>query len=70
MWIEGKGRDALLGARKIFAKHGPVIFLATHGDAVHQLCCKFLADCGYSLSSLDALQLSHAREVLAIRHEA
>ncbi len=67
--IEGGEYDALTGAAEILAKHGPTIFLATHGPEVHRQCCGFLADLGYRLASLDELPLDRTSEVLAIRRQ-
>ena len=67
--IEGGEYDALMGASDILVKHGPTIFLATHGPEVHQQCCRLLADLHYELTPLDELSLDHASEVLAIRQK-
>jgi FkbM family methyltransferase len=67
--IEGGEYDALLGASDVLSKHGPTIFLATHGPEVHQRCCRFLADLHYRLTPLDELPLDQTSEILAIRQE-
>ncbi len=42
MDIEGAEFRALVGARNCFQKYKPNLFLATHGRAVHEECCKLL----------------------------
>ena len=66
--IEGGEYDALVGASNVLAKHGPTIFLATHGDKIHQECCRFLADLDYRLTSLDGRPVHQTNEVLAVRN--
>jgi FkbM family methyltransferase len=47
MDIEGGEFRALQGAAKCFREHRPKLFLATHGQAVHDDCCGLLASWGY-----------------------
>ena len=47
MDIEGGEFRALLGATESFAKFRPQLFLATHGKAVHDDCCRLLASWEY-----------------------
>lgn len=67
--IEGGEYDALVGASGILVKHGPAVFLATHGPEVHQRCCRLLADLQYRLTPLDERSLDETSEVLAIRQK-
>lgn len=48
MDIEGGEFRALLGATRCFARHRPKLFLATHGQAVHDDCCRLLASWQYT----------------------
>jgi FkbM family methyltransferase len=65
MDIEGEELSALRGAEKLIEKKHPVIFLATHGDVIHQQCCDLLTDYGYVLSAIDGHDLEFSTEVLA-----
>jgi FkbM family methyltransferase len=47
MDIEGGEFRALVGATRCFREHRPRLFLATHGQAVHDDCCRLLASWGY-----------------------
>ena len=47
MDIEGSELLALQGARKIFQRNRPVLFLATHGRQIHNECCRLLESWGY-----------------------
>jgi FkbM family methyltransferase len=65
--IEGGEYDALAGASETLLKHGPTIFLATHGPEVHRRCCTLLTDLHYRLAPLDKLPLDQTSEILATR---
>lgn len=65
MDIEGAEILALHGAEKTIIKHHPIIFLATHGQITHELCCDLLKSWGYSLTPIDNTNLNMARELLA-----
>ncbi len=47
MDIEGGEFGALLGATQCFRQRRPQLFLATHGQAVHDDCCRLLAAWDY-----------------------
>jgi FkbM family methyltransferase len=47
MDIEGAEFKALLGARKCFQRCRPTLFLATHGQEVHEACCRLLVEYHY-----------------------
>lgn len=64
--IEGAEYDALRGAVALLTSHHPIVFLATHGERTHDLCCGLLEACGYDLYTLDERQISETTEVLAL----
>jgi len=64
--IEGTEFDALNGARDTLERYHPKILLATHGGAVHKLCCDFLIAIGYSVWSLKkGVPLAQTSELIA-----
>ncbi len=63
--IEGAEHDALLGALSTLKKYRPAIFLATHGQEVHDRCCELLSGLGYSVDSLNGSALVSSREIVA-----
>jgi FkbM family methyltransferase len=64
--IEGAEGDFLLGAKSVIHRSKPVLFLATHGPAVHRTCCELLHSWGYGLESLDSRRLKDTDEILAL----
>ena len=52
MDIEGGEADALKGAAQLLSKTSPIIFLATHGEAVREECRTFLASLAYDMDAL------------------
>lgn len=67
--IEGSEYDALLGAESVLREYGPTIFIETHGNHVHQQCCRLLEDLNYHLSSLDTRPLTETTEIMATRSQ-
>jgi FkbM family methyltransferase len=65
MDIEGGEAAALRGAARLLREARPVLFLATHGSGIHRDCLNLLAQAGYRLESLDALDVSTTSELLA-----
>jgi FkbM family methyltransferase len=63
--IEGGELRALHGARRLLEEHRPVVFLATHGWQVHEDCCAFLTELGYSLSGIGGEAASDTDELVA-----
>lgn len=51
--IEGAELRALRGAQNLLTKRRPKLFIATHSDALHQGCRKFLAELGYNVRVLE-----------------
>ena len=51
---EGGEARVLRGMARTMAAAPPLIFLATHGQAVHQECMSLLIDWGYRLETLDS----------------
>ncbi len=52
MDIEGAEFAALIGATECFARHRPLLFLATHGKQVHDDCCRLLNSWHYKLQTI------------------
>jgi hypothetical protein len=63
--VEGAEADVLRGAC-VAMRHRPVVFLATHGAPVHQVCLEFLATSGYSSRALGGGPPEATDEVLAV----
>ncbi|MGJ5813090.1 FkbM family methyltransferase [Paludibaculum fermentans] len=63
--IEGAEADFLEGARALILRAKPVLFLATHGAAVHRRCCGLLRTWGYQLEPLDSRSIEQTDEILA-----
>ena len=53
MDIEGGEMEALPGAKILLTEYKPIIVLSTHGDKVHDVCKKFLANIGYNIENED-----------------
>lgn len=47
--VEGAEAAVLRGAREVLSTHGPTLFVATHGRAVHAQCVQFLQGLGYKV---------------------
>jgi FkbM family methyltransferase len=54
MDIEGAEFQALLGARRCFTRYRPKLFLATHGNEVHEACCRILHSWNYEIQPASA----------------
>jgi len=63
--VEGGEADVLRGAEEALAQFHPIIFLATHGQQVHQECCRLLVSHGYRLESLDGRPVPETDEIVA-----
>jgi FkbM family methyltransferase len=63
--VEGAEGRVLRGGKTVISSARPVIFLATHNEAVHRECCDLLRTLGYAFHSLDAKPVGETREVLA-----
>lgn len=65
--VEGAEMQLLLGAKSMLADAHPMIFLATHGNDVHQQCCQFLESIGYQLQAIGAKNTTQSDEILAFQ---
>lgn len=65
MDIEGGEGLALSGAKSTLAQFHPTIFLATHGNSVHQECCRLLHSLDYELQPIDGRKLESSSEIVA-----
>ena len=63
--IEGSEYECLRGATGVIQKFRPVIFLATHGQKVHDACLELLAKWNYQLKSLDVRPVEMTDELVA-----
>lgn len=63
--VEGAEMMVLSGASAILGKYHPTLFLATHGEDIHQQCCQFLVSLGYQLVPLDGKPITKCDELLA-----
>jgi FkbM family methyltransferase len=63
--IEGGEMLVLTGARVLLGSRRPTVFLATHGQGLHQQCCDLLASFGYHLRPIGADNLEQSDEVVA-----
>ncbi len=63
--IEGAEYECLLGASDVIQRFQPVIFLATHGQQVHNACFQFLARWNYRVTSLDGRSVEATDELIA-----
>jgi FkbM family methyltransferase len=66
--VEGAEARVLSGAQWTLTQSRPVIFLATHGIAVHQQCCHLLRALGYALRPIGGMDLDASNEILAVCH--
>jgi len=63
--VEGAEMSVFDGARTILTQAHPTIFLATHGQNIHQQCCEFLSSLGYKLKPIDGNTLECSNEIIA-----
>lgn len=64
--VEGGELAVLRGAESTLASARPVIFLSTHGEAVHRACMDWLNGRGYGLEPVDGGDVMRATELLCI----
>jgi FkbM family methyltransferase len=63
--VEGAEGAVLQGSVSLLEKHGPQIFLATHGAQAREDCAEFLDKLGYSLEPINATNAIEASEFYA-----
>ena len=66
MDIEGAEFDALIGAKEILKTKKPVIFIATHGDAVKKNCLELLKEMSYKIEIIGNGTLEKADEFVCV----
>src|ERR1039457_122569 len=62
--VEGAEVQVLHGASKVLSDRHPVIFLATHGEDLHQRCCEILKSLGYDVEPIPGPALDRTDEVI------
>ncbi|MCA9882643.1 MAG: FkbM family methyltransferase [Anaerolineae bacterium] len=65
--VEGAELDVLKGASHTLTDHSPIIFLATHGEHVHQACIDFLHQHAYTVEGIDGQSVDKTDELYAYR---
>jgi FkbM family methyltransferase len=63
--VEGAEMSVLQGARETLRRHLPVLFLSTHGAAVHRACLGFLRGAGYEPRPILGSDVESTTEILA-----
>jgi FkbM family methyltransferase len=63
--VEGAELEVLTGAQGILEHRRCSIFLSTHGQDIHQECCKRLQMFGYRLRPITDIPLANSDEILA-----
>lgn len=63
--VEGAEIKVLQGAKKMLTEFHPTIFLATHGENIHEECCELLLSLGYKLESITDKSLADSDEIIA-----
>ena len=63
--IEGAEYECLNGSQKTIRAYRPVIFLATHGNEIHDACLRLLAEWHYDVASLDERPTGPSDEFIA-----
>jgi FkbM family methyltransferase len=65
--VEGGEIQVLEGAKNLLSMASPTIFLATHGEKIHEQSCNFLLCRGYTLEPIGGGRLLGSSEVLAYK---
>lgn len=63
--VEGAEVAVLSGAAEVLARNKPLIFLATHGERLHEDCCRILGRLGYRLAPIHGTAIESCAEIVA-----
>jgi FkbM family methyltransferase len=63
--VEGAEFLVLSGATSMLRNYHPTIFLATHGEQVHEQCCELLKTLGYQIEGLGGVPIRQCDELIA-----
>jgi len=63
--VEGAEQQVLSGAERTLRSKHPLLFVATHSNALHSGCCQFLKSLDYKLEAIDGPSLECASEIVA-----
>jgi hypothetical protein len=66
--VEGAELAVLEGSQELLRRHRPIVFLATHGNAIDRECCLYLKANDYQVVPLCSQEGSGSRELLATAH--
>jgi FkbM family methyltransferase len=64
--VEGAELRAFAGAQRLMERCHPTLFLDTHGSDLHAECCRWLAELGYRLETIDGKDLPESKEIFAV----
>jgi hypothetical protein len=55
--VEGAEVGVLNGAKALFSKTKPVIFLSLHGDDLKKTCLELLSEYGYTFRQIEPMEI-------------
>jgi FkbM family methyltransferase len=64
--VEGAEGNVLAGAKRLIEETSPIIFLETHGKAIHQYCISLLHSYGYELVAINGTYVGNCDQLMAL----